>query len=125
MGERTTSLASFVLRLEGECTPGSQVRAISPQKPHSKDAHDGQAGKQTHSATDAEVDEHGPGEQNAASGERRTGDVVSGEQRSCVLRVRQRDVDKDALEDDEVGRDEDGDADEGYNPVDGGAGSPA
>ena len=47
-----------------------------------------------------------------------TADVIGGEQGSCIPWVGEGDVDEDALEDDEVGGDEDDDADEADDPVD-------
>lgn len=100
----------------GELAPRPQVRALVVQREHADDAHDAQPGQEADALVDAQVDEERPREQDAAAGQGRAEEVVAGEERGGVLRVRQGHVDEDALEDHEAGAAVDDDADDAGDP---------
>lgn len=108
----------------GEFAPGSQTGALEVEREHADDADEAQAREQGDAPVDAEVDEERPREEDAAAGEGGAEEVVGREQGGGVLRVRERDVDEDALEDDEGGAAVDDDADDAGDPGEVGAGGP-
>jgi hypothetical protein len=109
----------------GELAARPEFRAEDPQCKHSRHANDRQAREDAVPGPDAQVDEHGTGELDAAGGEEGAEERVGGEQGGRVLWVGQREVDEDALEDYEVCRDDNYDADDGDDPVHAVAGCPA
>ncbi len=99
-----------------ELTPRPQIRALVVEREHADDTHDAQAGQERDALVDAEVDEERAREQDAAAREGGAEEVVAGEEGGGVLRVRQRDVDEDALQDHEAGTAVDDDADDAGDP---------
>lgn len=108
----------------GKFTQGAQTRTVKVQQPDADDANDAQAAEQRNTPGDAEVPEERVGEEHAPAGQGAPEEVVCGEQAGGVLRVAQRDVDEDALHDDEAGGGVDGDAGGRGDPVDRLAGGP-
>ena len=105
-------------------TPRPQTRALVVQREHAQDAHDAQASEQRDALVDAEVEKERPREQDAPAREGGAEEIVAREEGGGVLRVRQRDVDEDALEDDEAGAAVEDDADDARDPGDVGPGGP-
>ena len=107
-----------------ELTPRPQLRSHEVKRKHSNYAERAQASQETNPPSNPQVDEQRPSEQDTSTSERRSEEVIPGKQRSCILRVAERDIDKDALHDDKDRGGVDGNADDGGNPMDIGIGGP-
>ena len=112
------------LSRRGKLAPRPQPGSPIIQHEHAHDPHHAQPPQQTNPPVHAQVQKQRPREQDTAARHGRAEEVVAREQGGGVLRVGERHVDEDALEDDEAGGAVEDDADDGGDPGDGGAGGP-
>lgn len=108
----------------GKLTPGAQLCTVEVQQPDANDANHAQATEETSAPGNTQVPKQRMRKQDAAARQGTPEEVVRREQTSRVHWVGERDVDKDALHDDEDRAPVDGDADRRHDPVDGGSGRP-
>ena len=95
-----------------------QFRSCEVEREHANDAQRAQPRQQACPLSHSQIDEQWARKEDAPACQRRSEEVVAGEQGGCVLWVRERDVDEDALHDDEDGGGVDGDTNDWGDPVD-------
>ena len=89
----------FASLSHSKSTPGSHPCASVVQCKDSWGANYGKAAQQTDSTRNAQFEKHRPREQNGCSREGTSGKVVRSEQRRCIRRIREWEVEKDTLHD--------------------------
>lgn len=92
------STARSCLPLNSEPRLRPQRSAVEVEKEHAKDAQRAASREHSDTSTDTQVQIERPSEHYGAAGECGATEVVGGEERSSVLRVRDWDVDEYALE---------------------------
>lgn len=104
--------------LGSEPRPSPQLLPKEVQRVHAPNAPTSQASHERNAPINAEVGVEGCREVNRATSQRRAGKVVASEQRRRVLRIREREVEEDTLDDQEDADGEDSDADYAADPMD-------
>lgn len=94
-----------------------QPCTIPPKIEHANDSQARQARKQTDAPTNTQIDEHRPREQDTSRSEQRPRQIISSEQRCRILRIREWEIYKHALKDEEVGSHQNGDSNEADDPM--------
>lgn len=109
---------------ESKLAQSAQPGTIKVQQPNTNNTNHAQTTQQTRTLGHAQVTIQRMREQHTTTGQSASKEVVCSKQRSGILRVTKRDIDKDGLHDDKHRGAVHSNTDGGHDPVNGGSGSP-